>query len=247
MDGLLRVFPTRVGMFRTVVAAFFRLGCFPHPRGDVPPRREDIDSGKLFSPPAWGCSVDTNGSNSVFNVFPTRVGMFRLSAKRGHLASCFPHPRGDVPLGGAEPRGRAKFSPPAWGCSGFAPLRALSVEVFPTRVGMFRLIKWPGMRDGGFPHPRGDVPFMPFLSANVVLFSPPAWGCSEYFGVGTITLSVFPTRVGMFRFLYVIQACRAGFPHPRGDVPKITREAEDGYAFSPPAWGCSVRGYVRVA
>jgi len=55
----------------------------------------------------------------------------------------------------------------------------------------------------GFPHPRGDVPLASFISADTTEFSPPAWGCSASQGLVKHQTFVFPTRVGMFRPLFL--------------------------------------------
>ncbi len=111
------VFPTRVGMVRRPLERIPASGSFPHPRGDGPPRRSALGRTTRFSPPAWGWSGRPLIRNQLLLVFPTRVGMVRVSVEASTLDECFPHPRGDGP-----PRGLARslpqqFSPPAWGWS----------------------------------------------------------------------------------------------------------------------------------
>ena len=95
---LVKVFPTRVGMYRQAQA--FSLNMF------------------WFSPRVWGCTVNSKKQKIQGTVFPTRVGMYRLkeTSKKSPLAfsprvwGCtfylengrarivsFPHACGDVP------------------------------------------------------------------------------------------------------------------------------------------------------
>ena len=70
-----------------------------------------------------------------------------------------------------------------------------------------------------FPHACGDVPVEAFLNEVIEVFSPRVWGCTVTIICDTITGGVFPTRVGMYRFLCA-QICAL---HP----------------FSPRVWGCT--------
>ena len=92
------VLPTRVGMFRYGETTGYSGFGSPHPRGDVP-HHNGVNVVKwLFSPPAWGCSVETRVDHLPGDVLPTRVGMFRLRIWRSTLRLRSPHPRGDVPV-----------------------------------------------------------------------------------------------------------------------------------------------------
>jgi len=76
-----------------------------------------------------------------------------------------------------------------------------------------------------FPHTRGDVPRRKAYQPSEFVFSPHAWGCTEEEGLLITDVTVFPTRVGMYR----------------RDVAGITAQIK----FSPHAWGCTFRGCVR--
>ena len=132
-QGRARVFPTHVGMFRSLQGVRFRPGSFPHARGDVPGASPCIYGRAPFSPRTWGCS-----GWQVASVFPTHVGMFRFRSLRYSCCSCFPHARGDVPARARSSARVAAFSPRTWGCSVRRELLAIAEEVFPTHVGMFR-------------------------------------------------------------------------------------------------------------
>ena len=192
-----------------------------------------------FSPRPWGCSGAVEVAAVPAIVFPTPVGMFRIRELFVARYRSFPHARGDVPMGERSFNAEIMFSPRPWGCS--VAGRACRVRdcVFPTPVGMFRLVIGDGVGDVGFPHARGDVPGNKGETTCLQGFSPRPWGCSVN-GLGEITLStVFPTPVGMFRRRGRRGRHRLGFPHARGDVPRVTAQASASTRFSPRPWGCS--------
>ena len=92
---------------------------------------------------------------------------FIRSRRRG-----FPHARGDGPPPATTFRWSWRFSPRAWGWSALGETGGGSGDVFPTRVGMVRvlasmppfsvgMVRWFGLRSRpwcGFPHACGDGP-----------------------------------------------------------------------------------------
>jgi len=193
------VFPTRVGMFRARDSQQIRASSFPHARGDVPVIIAILLTVRRFSPRAWGCSAVRRNARMPCHVFPTRVGMFRIAIIRAASRGRFPHARGDVPRRAWAALRRPMFSPRAWGCSGTNALPPIPGAVFPTRVGMFRSPRQSLFTGSRFPHARGDVPDNAAVSLRNEGFSPRAWGCSALVVRSCSFLSVFPTRVGMFR------------------------------------------------
>ena len=131
------VFPTHVGMFRVPLLRTAKTG-FPEARGDVPANKLRSWAISMFSPRTWGCSARTAGTRCAMQVFPTHVGMFRLSASMLNPTDCFPHARGDVPSIEPTLRRGNWFSPRTWGCSGDIIGAPMGAFVFPTHVGMFR-------------------------------------------------------------------------------------------------------------
>ncbi len=91
------------------------------------------------------------------------------------------------------------------------------------------------------PHPRGDGPSLALNRWMPLQFSPPAWGWSVGNRAAPKRAVVLPTRVGMVRMVSArrVQALRS--PHPRGDGPLAFSRFLPHWAFSPPAWGWSVR------
>ena len=74
------VFPTPVGMVRTRGSPCRRRGSFPHARGDGPVPPAKRGSLREFSPRPWGWSGAGNLPLYRYRVFPTPVGMVRLTA-----------------------------------------------------------------------------------------------------------------------------------------------------------------------
>ena len=73
---------------------------------------------------------------------------------------CFPHARGDGPRSNEDFREQIKFSPRPWGWSVPPLLPWICSVVFPTPVGMVRVLRPGDGRHVGFPHARGDGPFI---------------------------------------------------------------------------------------
>src|SRR5690606_16081884 len=69
-------------------------------------------------------------------------------------------------------------SPRAWGCT--VSVQALSEGgvVVPTRVGVYRLRRWPRFAVWGRPHARGGVPPASVVAGFAEPSSPRAWGCT---------------------------------------------------------------------
>ena len=213
------VFPTRVGMVHPQSSPQRPQTSFPHPRGDGPRMAVPYDPAMQFSPPAWGWSALASVCAAVGKVFPTRVGMVRLSPATCSPCGCFPHPRGDGPVVTIRSNGWNGFSPPAWGWSANESSKTWMDWVFPTRVGMVRQFVRESAICSCFPHPRGDGPLWLIMKKGGAEFSPPAWGWSGLTLADPAYAGVFPTRVGMVRLSLSVPTAGMGFPHPRGDGP----------------------------
>ena len=77
--------------------------------------------------------------------------------------------------------------------------RKLPEQVFPTRVGMNRLMRLDCLIRECVPHTRGDEPAVVVGGLN--------------------SKRVFPTRVGMNRSLLWVKVRKVSVPHTRGDEP----------------------------
>ncbi len=118
--------------------------------------------------------------------------------------------------------------------------------VFPTRVGMVRIMSAIANNKGCFPHTRGDGPESKGSRATRARFSPHAWGWSGDYSFWCEGCEVFPTRVGMVRYGIPNLSPERGFPHTRGDGPRDGITAQGVAWFSPHAWGWSEMGFYIV-
>ena len=233
------VFPTYVGMFRRTTSRSSTRTRFPHVCGDVPSQLAFRAVSAGFSPRMWGCSEGRGGGAQVAGVFPTYVGMFRVSTVGCDWGPRFPHVCGDVPARFIKVSIDRQFSPRMWGCSGGRAAWNRGSPVFPTYVGMFRRGAMASRSGSRFPHVCGDVPARPANGKPFPEFSPRMWGCSGFPGHGHRHPAVFPTYVGMFRDRRGADGAHIGFPHVCGDVPMGRRERKQRKQFSPRMWGCS--------
>ena len=214
-----QVFPTCVGMVRPLLCRLSGSCCFPHMRGDGPESGTLTIRAGAFSPHAWGWSEIRDELAGKNDVFPTCVGMVRLSCTPLRIERRFPHMRGDGPRLELVLFRVRVFSPHAWGWSEHIIRACCTALVFPTCVGMVRQTVARDGCTGGFPHMRGDGPgsFIP-ASLNYP-FSPHAWGWSALDASKKARLAVFPTCVGMVRYISEHWDELKRFPHMRGDGP----------------------------
>ena len=163
-----------------------------------------------------------------------------LRAKR------FPHPRGDGPLHDDTVNELIKISPPAWGWPGDIEQAESGQTDFPTRVGMARFIRYLKQTVAGFPHPRGDGPWIRDRIHIIAEISPPAWGWPGAITKHAAEARDFPTRVGMARGKNGWRLDAHRFPHPRGDGPITRRAIARATWISPPAWGWPEAGLAPI-
>ncbi len=168
----------------------------------------------------WGCSGDETIGIIQTCIFPTHVGMFRLSPRNTLTRKNFPHACGDVPAVITALSAIFGFSPRMWGCSDFDHGTIHSRLIFPTHVGMFRSDHGTTHSRLNFPHACGDVP----MEKKKAVFKK----------------SIFPTHVGMFRSMLCPFVRIIYFPHACGDVPSCIFQEKHHMEFSPRMWGCSV-------
>ncbi len=156
---------------------------------------------------------------------------------------CIPHLRGDGPTGRRQTNRGHGYSPPAWGWPVEAVKRLRLVTVFPTCVGMARVLHGSFFQLRGIPHLRGDGPKTKMTAEPPTQYSPPAWG----WPVGSIQresrIVVFPTCVGMARCNHCSQTRRLSIPHLRGDGPAVRSIRRQTFRYSPPAWGWPAKAF----
>ena len=156
--GARSVFPTRVGVDRRRPSRPRRATRFPHTRGGGPRRLSPFGQRPAFSPHAWGWTAYSVSASSPIIVFPTRVGVDRGGANREHPQPRFPHTRGGGPGTTAAAHSAGEFSPHAWGWTERQEIVVEVELVFPTRVGVDRVIRCHHRTLIRFPHTRGGGP-----------------------------------------------------------------------------------------
>jgi len=169
------------------------------------------------------------------------VGMVRLTLTVDDVGPRSPHVRGDGPGIFTDAETWRAFSPRAWGWSAFRLRPAARTLVLPTCVGMVRR-EW-GDIDSyrRSPHVRGDGPQLVARKMIEDSFSPRAWGWSGGGTAGEEQGFVLPTCVGMVRTCRGRDRTCWSSPHVRGDGPTGPCRGSAAAAFSPRAWGWSVK------
>ena len=190
-----------------------------------------------FSPHAWGWTYVWSLICYVSAVFPTRVGVDRTRWYVIVDEPGFPHTRGGGPATAASTAKNAQFSPHAWGWTGSnTALHGLGC-VFPTRVGVDLSGTCKCQMSMCFPHTRGGGPPLLLIDMPQIKFSPHAWGWTSKCLNNPSIHGVFPTRVGVDRWLCPYAARSPSFPHTRGGGPLSSWCSNVSNAFSPHAWG----------
>ena len=170
------VFPTGVGMARLLISLRPQRKCVPHRRGDGPQQPRARPQPGQCSPQAWGWPVRGSVALPPFCVFPTGVGMARVTRTSSRLGRSVPHRRGDGPCAPPWPVWTPACSPQAWGWPALCSDGRRALHVFPTGVGMARRAARPGRRGTSVPHRRGDGPRAAPPCWGSCLCSPQAWG-----------------------------------------------------------------------
>jgi len=236
------VFPTRVGVDRLHPVGPIRLG--------------------VYSPHAWGWTVDDLVHDRAAPVFPTRVGVDRNRGRQTAPRPSIPHTRGGGPHWMSLRCCNCGYSPHAWGWTAYVYHNAARQNVFPTRVGVdrhsaapveSRLVYSPhawGWTVGcvcpirhrwRIPHTRGGGPDSLNCFSAIMEYSPHAWGWTVVRLIADLNGRVFPTRVGVDRRLVSSCAGRIRIPHTRGGGPYAPRLPDRGPEYSPHAWGWTAR------
>ena len=110
------------------------------------------------------------------------------------------------------------YSPHAWGCFQILYNKPSLTRVFPTCVVVFLSIVFGNVISISIPHMRGSVSCSTDAFANVLAYSPHAWGC--------------------FSRLKVSYVAGNGIPHMRGGVSNCRNLLISISRYSPHAWGC---------
>ena len=125
---------------------------------------------------------------------------------------------GVFPVRHLRDRRLLESSPRAWGCFRSTMLCLFPSAVFPTCVGVFP--KYPPVPSvvDSLPHVRGGVSAVATLAQPMPSSSPRAWGCFYKRGRMARPRPVFPTCVGVFLPLKLVERGSTRLPHVRGGV-----------------------------
>ena len=150
-----------------------------------------------------------------------------------------PHGRGDGPIEGTRILATRPSSPRAWGWSALHGEATAAGILFPTGVGMVRMALQSIGEILPLPHGRGDGPYFALDPPIGPSSSPRAWGWSDSGEIVHVNHRLFPTGVGMVRFLTLARFLGVTLPHGRGDGPPPTSWITLAHRSSPRAWGWS--------
>src|SRR5690625_1729534 len=90
------VFPTHVGVFRSIFRIWILSRSLPHACGGVSEKKVFSSIGNRASPRMWGCFPCHCPAYNFPHVFPTHVGVFLHLAATAPNMPCLPHACGGV-------------------------------------------------------------------------------------------------------------------------------------------------------
>ena len=172
-----KVFPTLVGVFRSLVLPVLLISSLPHARGGVSTLEGKGFAELVSSPRSWGCFQRPGVFPAFCIVFPTLVGVFLWPSRTAAGYPRLPHARGGVSAKAVTAARHLASSPRSWGCFPAAPALPRVGMVFPTLVGVFLQMKVCSMIGEGLPHARGGVSNPYDVSRCGKGSSPRSWGC----------------------------------------------------------------------
>jgi len=172
----------------------------------------------VSSPRTWGCFYPCGSCMGLQRVFPTHVGVFLRYVLRTSSRISLPHARGGVSGLDLVNTVHHQSSPRTWGCFPSVLWIKTTHSVFPTHVGVFRIVFNPETKSISLPHARGGVSAREILLPFHVTSSPRTWGCFLPVPSAFKAWAVFPTHVGVFLFGSRSPGPQDGLPHARGGV-----------------------------
>ena len=111
-------------------------------------------------------------------------------------------------------------------------------SVFPTCVGVFRMVSRKREKEESLPHVRGGVSVSIEGRERPHPSSPRAWGCFVCLLQRWVSGTVFPTCVGVFLQKWRKENDNPSLPHVRGGVSPVLDSGHGWLESSPRAWGC---------
>ena len=115
--------------------------------------------------------------------------------------------------------------------------RSVGRQVFPTRVGVDRVMLFSRFKVKRFPHTRGGGPYAISCVRDQLMFSPHAWGWTVFAVVRCPSPPFSPHVWGWTETPQHHGLERERFPHTRGGGPQHRALCHQKDMFSPHAWG----------
>ena len=197
------LFPTHVGVDPISRLGRCRRRPLPHARGGGPNTRREPWKGSGSSPRTWGWTPSLMEIPTASALFPTHVGVDPSCAPLAPPGRSLPHARGGGPKSYLNSFINSNSSPRTWGWTLKESLLVCVIWLFPTHVGVDRLLRqdWGLLRS--LPHARGGGPSSNSAAAASSTASncssPRTWGWT----LGNATVApvgvLFPTHVGVDR------------------------------------------------
>lgn len=130
-----------------------------------------------------------------------------------------------------------------WGC--FLIYNGIKefLDVFPTHVGMFLVVRTGAAGGESLPHACGDVSHIGRVIGIYDLSSPRMWGCFQRTELKAPVGQVFPTHVGVFLITQLCNFFDTCLPHTRGGVSELAKLLGYKDESSPHMWGCFCRSF----
>ena len=214
------------------------MGSLPHACGGVSPGYQGIKEIVASSPRLWGCFSRPPWPPMPTCVFPTPVGVFLSWICVKRFKTSLPHA-----CGGVSRTEKVKIiltwsSPRLWGCFRWMDTPVVTIEVFPTPVGVFLLAVHYWLQSKCLPHACGGVSEIRPSSPAPGWSSPRLWGCFSDLTFDLTAAPVFPTPVGVFPTVATKSLPGLRLPHACGGVSPAYRGQEVHLWSSPRLWGC---------
>ena len=152
-------------------------------------------------------------------VFPSNVGINRARNRYPVPALRVPLERGDQPRWARLYCPDVMCSPRTWGSTEYRDGRRESRGVFPSNVGINRLLQYSQLFRPCVPLERGDQPGWSDAPHMTDECSPRTWGSTAWSQNVPVAWPVFPSNVGINRCGSVTPDDKRSVPLERGDQP----------------------------
>ena len=213
------LFPTHVGVDLHRSLSSRCPTTLPHARGGGPVERDRRALAVASSPRTWGWTTALAEHERKYGLFPTHVGVDPSAGFTEGSPAPLPHARGGGPASCRSSLGAAGSSPRTWGWTGLGVPKRRSNPLFPTHVGVDRVIPSREETNAPLPHARGGGPTASRSRITHPYSSPRTWGWTLLRHVIPSTRALFPTHVGVDPRRRARSRPSRTLPHARGGGP----------------------------